>query len=292
MLESAQEPATETARESSAEASTIHARDEAGDHLNYYDYFTEVEDYFLRRRGKTLLLSPVDWALIENWKTRGVPLHVALRGIERTFDAYDRKPASARRRTIKTLLYCAEEVEAQHAEWLESQTGRARDAARNEDRNSPDAATRPAASGAAFDPEGVRAHLARLRATLVDLRDATQNDSAPRFTDATISPAFREAVTRVVARLDELIASWHDDARPSAELSESTLTATEGLLDEHLPSCFTVAQLADERRAAESRLASYKSRMPGEVYETAFAQLILKRLRERAGVPRLSLFDL
>lgn len=297
MFESATEPTTETAIDASPESSTIRAQGEVAQRLNHYDYFTEVEDYFLRRRGKTLLLSPVDWALIEGWKTRGVPLHVALRGIERTFDSYDSKPARARRRSIKTLLYCAEEVEAQYAEWLESQTGRAGDATQNnapenEDRSSRKMAAQPSAQGATFAPEIVRAHLARLRSALIELRDRARSEDTRRAIDATISPAFREAVTRAVARLDELIVSWHDDACPSAELSESTLTAAEVLLDEHLPSCFTAAQLADERREAESRLASYKSRMPIEVYETTRAQLIRKRLRERAGVPRLSLFDL
>src|SRR6476619_2795365 len=66
------------------------------------------------------MLSPLDWALIESWKERGVPLHVALRGIEHSFDSYDAKKS---KRTVKTLLYCQEEVEAQYAEWLDSRVG-------------------------------------------------------------------------------------------------------------------------------------------------------------------------
>src|SRR6185369_11397067 len=88
--------------------------------LNYFNYFTEIEEAFIRRRGKHLLLSPLDWALIESWKEKGVPLHVALRGIEKSFDSYEAKP---RKRSVKSLMYCQEEVEAQFAEWLESQTG-------------------------------------------------------------------------------------------------------------------------------------------------------------------------
>src|SRR5919199_4158028 len=88
--------------------------------LNYFNYYTEIEDTFIRRRGKHLLVSPLDWSLMESWKTMGVPLHVVLRGIERSFDSYESKP---RKRTVKTLFYCQEEVEAQFAEWVESQTG-------------------------------------------------------------------------------------------------------------------------------------------------------------------------
>ncbi len=88
--------------------------------LNYYNYFTEIEETFVRRRGKHLLLSPLDWAMIEGWQERGVPLHVVIRGIETVFDAYDKKPSN---RSIKGLLYCREEVEAQYAEWTASQAG-------------------------------------------------------------------------------------------------------------------------------------------------------------------------
>src|SRR5437899_8832627 len=66
------------------------------------------------------MLSPIDWALIESWKERGVPLHVVLRAIEHAFDSYE---AKKHKRTVKTLLYCQEEVEAQYAEWLESRVG-------------------------------------------------------------------------------------------------------------------------------------------------------------------------
>src|SRR5215213_8018679 len=88
--------------------------------MNYFNYFTEIEDTFVRRRGRHLLLSPMDWALMTTWKEMGVPLHVALRGIEKSFDSYESKP---RKRTVKSLFYCQEEVEAQFAEWVESQTG-------------------------------------------------------------------------------------------------------------------------------------------------------------------------
>src|ERR671926_969554 len=103
-----------------AEAARAAAEPEGRAPLNYFNYFTEIEDAFIRRRGRHLLLSPMDWALIESWKEMGVPLHVALRGIEKSFDSYEARP---RKRSVKSLMYCQEEVEAQFAEWLESQTG-------------------------------------------------------------------------------------------------------------------------------------------------------------------------
>ena len=74
--------------------------------MNYFNYFTEIEEAFIRRRGKHLLLSTLDWALIESWKEMGVPLHVALRGIEQSFDSFEARP---RRRSVKSLMYCQED---------------------------------------------------------------------------------------------------------------------------------------------------------------------------------------
>src|SRR2546423_3689835 len=103
-----------------AEAARADGHGEGPTPLNYFNYYTEVEDAFIRRRGKSLLISPLDWALIESWKEMGIPLHVVLRGVEKAFDSWESKP---RKRSIKTLLYCQEEVEAQYAEWLESRVG-------------------------------------------------------------------------------------------------------------------------------------------------------------------------
>ena len=39
--------------------------------LNYFNYFTEIEERFQQRRGALLLLSTLDWALIETWREAG-----------------------------------------------------------------------------------------------------------------------------------------------------------------------------------------------------------------------------
>ncbi|MCY7344646.1 MAG: hypothetical protein LH614_00340 [Pyrinomonadaceae bacterium] len=89
--------------------------------MNYFNYFSEIEELFIRRRGRNLLLSPLDWALIETWQEREIPLHIILRSIEKVFDGAEK---SAQKRTVKSLLYCKEEIEAQYAEWLERQVGK------------------------------------------------------------------------------------------------------------------------------------------------------------------------
>src|SRR5437764_11076704 len=90
---------------------------------NYFNYFTEIEERYQRRRGTALLLSTLDWALIETWKDAGIPLDAALRGIDSAFDSYDAKPVRAKTRKVNSLAYCSQEVLAAAEEAKEAKTG-------------------------------------------------------------------------------------------------------------------------------------------------------------------------
>jgi phosphoglycolate phosphatase-like HAD superfamily hydrolase len=237
--------------------------------LNYFSYFSEIEDTFIRRRGKHLLLSPMDWALIENWKERGVPLHVALRAIEHAFDSHESKK---RKRAVKTLLYCQEEVEAQYAEWLESRVGshEATAGAREEDEGSP------------FPRDTVLAHLARSRAELASLSEKR------RTTDDDLL----EALSRAAALLSEIESDYAATAQPDARKLEESLTGIERMLSDALRSTAAAELLGEWQREIKQQLRPYRSHMDKVVYEQTIDNLLLKRLREHYGVPRLSLFYL
>src|SRR5713226_8397653 len=88
---------------------------------NYFNYFTEIEEHFQRRRGGILLLSTLDWALIETWKDAGIPLAAALRGIEAAFERYEKRPSKTRK--VNSLAYCAQEVLAAAEEMKEAAVG-------------------------------------------------------------------------------------------------------------------------------------------------------------------------
>jgi hypothetical protein len=77
---------------------------------NYFNYFTEIEEHFQRRRGSLLLLSTLDWALIETWREAGIPLAAVLQGIDEAFDKYDARKNKARVRRVNGLAYCAQAV--------------------------------------------------------------------------------------------------------------------------------------------------------------------------------------
>jgi len=237
--------------------------------LNYFSYFSEIEDTFVRRRGQHLLLSPMDWALIESWKERGVPLHVALRAIEHAFDSFE---AKKRKRSVKTLLYCQEEVEAQYAEWLESRVG-SHDEAQEE---SAEEAKSP------FPRAVVLAHLARSREELMKLAGARQTNA----------DEFCVALTRATALLAELENDYAAAARPDARKLEESLTGIERMLDETIRKTVSDDDLNSANAVLEAQLKPYKRHMDKAAYAETYENLLRKRLRELLGVPRLSLFFL
>lgn len=243
--------------------------------LNYFNYFTEIEEAFVRRRGRHLLLSPNDWVLMESWKQMGIPLHVVLRGIETAFDSYEKRP---RKRSVKSLYYCQEEVEAQFAEWVESQTGAAAPAEAAAEL----AAASPSvpAPGLPFPREVITAHLAAAREAL--------ERGAGRGGEGLLS----EATGRAAARLAELERDFARAARPDAAQLEDALTDLEALLDRALRAATPPDLLAEARARAAEQLRPYRERMERATYEQTLDNLLAKLLREARGIPRLSLFYL
>ncbi|GAC1446731.1 MAG: hypothetical protein NVSMB56_08210 [Pyrinomonadaceae bacterium] len=243
--------------------------------MNYYNYFTEIEDTFIQRRGKHLFLSPLDWALIESWKERGVPLHIVLRAIEKVFD---NQAAQARRRSIKTLLYCQEEVEAQFAEWLEMQIGAS---------NGVGAESEGEMSGEEISQPFSRAAISQyLESSLAAIEQILNERKKIRADD------FCDILARVASRLKELTNDFASGAQTQTESLEQSLTSLEKLLNDALPMSIPPHELNAAREATAQQLKPYRNRMESAVYEQTFDNLLLKSLREKHSLPRLSLFYL
>lgn len=235
--------------------------------MNYFNYFTEIEDAFVRRRGKHLLLSPMDWAIIESWKTMNVPLHIALRGIEKAFDSWESKP---RKRSVKTLLYCQEEVQAQYAEWIEAKVGE----------------QQPVAESAADDRlprTAVLDHLQRVRLSLSARAEERKNARVDELS---------EALERVAKLLGDLEADFTPSSSPDSQRLETSLTGLERVLTDAIRMVVLPETLAVFEKEVKEQLKPYKSRMEPAIYTQTFENLLLKRLREHFAVPRLSLFYL
>ena len=235
--------------------------------LNYFSYFSEIEDTFIRRRGKHLMLSPIDWALIESWKERGVPLHVALRAIEHAFDSYE---AKKHKRTVKTLLYCQEEVEAQYAEWLESRVGSQDEQSDVEDRKS------------TFSKDVVTAHLNNSLGALSDLA-AERAQSVDELS---------EALARAANLLADIRDEYTSAARPDTRRLEESLSGIDRMLDDAIRNSTSTSDLTQFESEIDAQVKPYKRHMEKEVFIQTRENLLKKRLREHFGLPRLSLFFL
>src|SRR5215469_11685117 len=94
---------------------------------NYFNYFTEIEERFQQRRGSLLMLSTLDWALIETWREAGVPLEAVLRGIDSAFDKYEARAGRSpgRLRKVNGLAWCAQSVMEAVEQAMEASIGAA-----------------------------------------------------------------------------------------------------------------------------------------------------------------------
>lgn len=227
--------------------------------MNYYNYFTDIEETFIKRRGKSLLISPLDWALIESWQEREIPLHIVLRGIEKVFDSVDAQPN--RKRSIKSIAYCKEEIEAQFAEWLESQTGKASvQSTETDDTNE------------ITENENISEHISNI---IFALKTA-KNDN------------LKSVFAETIRRLEDLNQNLPEDF----DEIEQKLTEIEDFLDQALLTNTDKLHLNNLEKENAKSLSNLKNKSDLEGYRKTLNLLILKKLREEAEIPRMSLFYL
>jgi hypothetical protein len=237
------------------------------DQFNYFNYFTEIEEQFLRRRGGGLLLTTLDWALIETWKDAGIPLEAALRGIDAAFDRYDQRPSKTRK--VNSLAYCSQEVLAAAEDMKEAAVGAA----------APPASSKSGA-GQGFEPQTIAAFLRRNA-------DLLQGAKLPHSAGISVHALAEDSAATL---------------RKLAQETESNKTASRledlerhlAVLEEKLFAALLAATRDEEivavRAQADRELAPYRRKMAAAQIEQLQKQYVHKRLLEKYGLPRLSLF--
>jgi hypothetical protein len=224
------------------------------------------------------LLSPLDWALLEGWKEHGIPLHIVLRAIEQVFDRHE---AKGQRRSVKSLHYCKEEVEAQFAEWLEGQVGAERETA--DTKVFTEARVPTQEENLPFPRAEIIGHLARCCAEYLKESD---RQVIGRKSELFVT------LSNVATRLQSLEEDFTHAASPDADELEKTLAELDILVGHAIRAHLSPTQLAERRGEAEEQLRSYRGRMEANTYEQTLNNIMFKRLREEWGLPRLSLFYL
>lgn len=230
---------------------------------NYFNYFTEIEERFQRRRGSLLMLSTLDWALIETWREAGIPLEAVLRGIDSAFDKYDERArrSPARMRKVNGLAWCAQSVIDATEQAMEAAVG-----------------TIPADSE---QPES-GFEVARVAHYL--------QQNAQAVARAKLQAPADIVAAEVAQRLQTLAGGLQADSAVSLEELDRTLTVLEEKIFAALLTAADEGELTSLREQASRELAPYRGKMQAVQIKQVQQQFLQKKLLEARGLPRLSLF--
>ncbi len=220
--------------------------------MNYYNYFTEVEDRFRQARDSGMfLMSPLDWALIEYWKTEEIPLEAVLKGIDRAFEKWHSR--RRRFRKVNSLAYCAQEV-MKAAKEMSSYA---------DVRNVEPRPSLEAAELAVF-----------LRQRAMELHKFSDN----------------ETFELTAVTLDEMAKQAEAGELHNLQVVEQKLTVLEDRVFAAVMLLVSDSQLLAARQELESQLAPYRSKMTAEQVAMLEQRYMRQQRFEEMGVSRLSLF--
>ena len=244
--------------------------------MNYYNYFTEVEEHFVRRRGKHLQVSPLDWSLIETWRDQGVPLHVALRGIDQAMDSWHSRPR--RYDKLNTLFYCHDAVMREFERYTEAHTGES--APVQGDGEASESAKRKYVGP---DREAIlgfiQARISEIKTLAAKLPGREGEDLKP-------------VLERALARLEEIARDLATEAR----IDDAALERDLGILDQTLTAGLATAVPAEEQSTwqeeAKKELKIYRKRLPKETYRKILDNFMTRKVHQRFELGELSLFHL
>jgi hypothetical protein len=238
--------------------------------FNYFNYFTEIEEHFWRKRGAHLLVSPLDWAIVETWQKAGIPLNAVLKGIDRAFESWNRSRRAAGGRQLKSLAYCVDAVLDAAAEAQEAAAG-----------TGPEVPSRRAAAES-FSRAELTGYLER---NAIRLRAAAEKNRA-------VHAAIAARLDETAKRLDEALPLIDSPAALHLEDFERRLTILEEKLTAALSADADEESLLTIRREIDRSLTPYKRKMSADQLAQLERQYTQKRLFEIFNVPRLSLFYL
>ncbi len=236
------------------------------DGWNYFNYFTEIENYFWKKRGAHLLVSPLDWAIMETWQKAGVPLDAVLKGIDHAFESYQRSRRGGGK-PLKSLAYCTDSVLEAAEEQLESAAGSA-------PKNGKAAAKEP------FSRDELKVYFAKNASQIAKVASGTGS------TGGELGGRLREIAESLNAAAILLEAPGALDL----EDLERRLTVLDDKLQSVLTGHASEETMLKIRREMDGQLAAYRRKMKAEQIALVEKQYLQKRVLEEFGLPRLSLY--
>ena len=229
---------------------------------NYFNYFTEIEEHFWKKRDTAILLTTLDWALIDSWKQAGIPIEAILRGIDRALEKSEQRKSRTRR--VNSLAYCHQAV-------LEAASEIERGELPHESAPPP------------FPHEALSAYLEK-NATAVA-------SAAERL--------LKQGRTESGAEMKAIAESLREQgaiAGAAQALNLQELEQRMSVLEEKmfgiLKQACTENVLLEIRAERDRQMAPFRARMAGEQVRQLESQFELRKLLEMNELPRLSLFYL
>lgn len=219
---------------------------------NYFNYFTEVEEHFIRRRQKHLLVPPLDWCLIELWKESGIPIHVVIRGIDRSFET-----ARSRRTSPRSLSYCHPAVTQAFEEHQRAMVGSGEEEAEPDD-----------FQGRGVDSARILEHVDRLTAAL---GARSENFDAPL--------SLLSSLRQEVSAREQL-----DGQQIDQDLNHIGVLVAEVLRDG-----MDRKRLRSLRSEVGKEMKIYKRHLSRELFQRMQENCLHRQLRESAEIPEFGL---
>ena len=229
------------------------------------DFCRQLEAYLCRKNdGHLIRIVGPAFEQVCGWAERGIPLTLAMRGIDRYFERYYSK--GPKRRPVR-IEFCEADVLDAFDEWRRA-VGVAATAGAGE-----------AGGESGADLSGPRsslpAHLERVVARLTALRGGRDR-------------SFDPVVDDLVRELDAARAKARTIRGEARDTFIDRLRQLDASMVDALRQQTTQVTLQQLELEADEELRPFKARMPAGAYEDAHRACVDRLLRERAGLPTIA----
>ena len=235
---------------------------------NYFNYFTEIEEHFQKRRGQARPLSPLDWSLIESLRDSGVPLAVVLRGVDQAFDKRSKRPRRVGQ--VNSLSYCTQTILEEHERHKESHVGEG---------------NRLNQSDGAEDMD---------QRHLIDLLDTARRELEAFLGGSAIAelPALKKVVEEVLNSLGKILLEVRKSKPLDYEALELKLNTFEERILAAILTEISEESLLEAQKEIKREISHHKRGLKAEHIAMLERKMMRKKFLESFRIPRLSLFYL
>ncbi len=225
---------------------------------NDQEYFRKIERKFVQLRGGPLLISPKDWALMVEWSNQGIPAVVIIEALEEGFENAAFRGAS--KKSINSLHYFKRIVEEHWNSFQKRKIGKP-------------------------EKESPHTGFAKIKEYLEDLSQCLDERSQAFSSQTTLSKILEEASQKIRSLEDK-----SSDAPEAVESVEEELSFIDDEIGKSLLEHSDKETIDALLHDAENELFSMGHYMKEEHYSDIKERFLLKKLRKKYGIPRVSLF--